>query len=905
PVFFCFPETLLAISGRLYGRSTNNQVNVSVNGISLNTYSFPGAITNPPPFEFEITRAVPLADSNIIEFTLEGNWQQEIYLDYINCRYRKRLKFYRQNRELTFYSPGGNYKFIIVGEFNKPLIFDITDYNSPKIITDFYYRNDTLKFEIQVADTSYFYITDEIKARRVLKIERREISSIPEYANAHYYIVTPDELYNSALIIESYRKNNLPGIANATVKAVPLSRIFDNFSFGIEEPGAIKRLFKKYRPYYGLLLGDGTYDYRNILGLLNFPQLFSYETGYDIDYQVYSANAIALDAWYADFDGNGGTPDMALGRITARSSAEVRQFYNKLIAYENLNVGDWNRRIILLSDDEWKTQGIVDEFRFEHVINNENLEFSLLNTTNGRFRFYEPIKIYLTEYPFSESRDKRKAREAFLDAVNRGASLLVFFGHGAGFQLCHEQVLHISHIPLINNCHRNFIGFFGSCGVGRFEDTKYESIAEELVRKNDGAIVTVASSKATYSSVNYALAINFFRNLINVVDSAIGVTFLRAWLYDSTYHLFGDPTTHPAIPNAFFSINVKDTFKPGERIYGKMASNNTNLTYITSTTSRWRRFYQSEVGSIYYNLLGYEIFRGVVPKQSLTDTLAFYFVVPIGLPRGIRYDVLNGAGYYTEIPLSSQVNGITYSQQDRTIICYLKDSIVFDTIMNISNSDRVGPMIEFLTEERFLKNYDTLNQNFILTVNLTDSSGILIAPIPGYNLRLVITRPSNIIVDEVDLASYFMYEIGKFTSGQIKYPIVLDTGSYKFTFYASDNLCNLSVDSVILNIARYPKLQILAPLFYLPSNSNNGFFTFELTKSASVNIKIYTLSGKLVKSISGYIGQPGYNQIPWDLKDASKNDISNGVYLYEITAISYDSGHRENAEIVEKMIIFR
>ncbi|MEO0072734.1 MAG: C25 family cysteine peptidase [candidate division WOR-3 bacterium] len=903
PLSLSYPETLITISGRLYGKSTSNRVGVGVNGILLNTFTFSGATTNPPPFDFEVSCSQLLVDSNFVEFILSGNPQQEVFLDYLNCRYKKQLNFTRDTRELTFYSPPGSYNFVIVGKFSKPLIFDITDYHNPKMVTEFQYANDTLQFALNIIDTVYFYITDDAKARRVLKLERRNVTSIPEYANAHYYIVAPDELYNSALIIENYRRNNLSGINNARVKAVPLSKIFDDFTFGIEEPGAIKRLFKKYRPYYGLLLGDGTYDYRNILGLVNFPALLSYEAGYDIDYQVYSANAIALDAWYADFEGNGRTPDMALGRVTARNPGEARQFYNKLVNYENLNVGDWTRKFIFLSDDEWKGQGVVDEFRFEHIVNNENLEFSLLHTTNGRFNYYEPVKIYLTEYPFSESRDKRKAREAFLDAVNKGATLLCFFGHGAGFQLCHEQVLHITHIPLINNGLRNFIGFFGSCGVGRFEDTKYESIAEELVRQNDGAIVTIASSKATYSNVNYALAVNFFRNIINITDSTIGSMFLRTWMYDSTYHFFGDPATRPAIPNKFYTLFAPDTFKSGERVYAQTVITNNNPVYISATTSRWRRTYQSEVGTINYNLNGYDIFRGITRRQCSSDTTTFYFVVPIRLPRKVRYDVLNGAGYYTEIFSSSRISAIGCNQQDRSIDCYLKDSIFFDTIMTATNLDREGPQINFLTEGRILRDCDTITPGSIMTVNLVDSSGILIAPVVGYNLRLNIKKFPHTIIDNIDVSAYFMYDIGDFTRGQIQYPVLLDTGRYVFTVYASDNLCNLSIDSIILNVVPCPKLEVSNALFYmLPSNK--GYFTFELNKPTFIEIRIYSLAGKLVKSFYNNC-HSGYNQILWDLTDINENPVGNGVYLYEISASSFNQGIKESYKTIGKMIIFR
>jgi hypothetical protein len=900
-------ETLLSISGRLYGKSFNNRISLQLNNYPLGTFSFSGAPTNPPPFDFEINISIPLGDNNSITFTLEGDALQEIYLDYLECRYKKNLEFSSDQREITFYSPPGNYNFTVLGTFIKPLILNITDYYNPQMINDFYRNRDTINFGLVLRETCYFYVTDETRARKVLKIERRNVGRTSEYDNAQYYIITHDELYNSALLLEYYRTNNISGIPGARVKTVPLSQIYDNFTFGVEEPGAIKRFFKRYRPYYGLLLGDGTYDYRNILGVLDFPAVPSYEAGLDIDFQVYSANAIALDAWYADFDGNGRTPDMILGRVTVRNSQEVRQFYDKVVNYEcGTSYDPWNKRILLLSDDEWKGQGTPDEFRFEHISNNENLEFSLYNAIPSRFKHYEPVKIYLTEYPFSESRDKRMAREKLIEELNRGVALLCFFGHGAGFQLCHEQVLHLSYIPLITNGRKNFIGFFGSCGVGRFEDTKYESVAEELVRRKDGAIVTVAASKATYSTVNYAMAIGLFRNLINNTDSTIGASFLRIWAYDSTYHFFGDPATIPALPKEFKGLTIiPDTFKSRGVVFGQIPVHNDNPISISISAGKWLRIYQSELGTITYVLSGYEIFRGITRRVTNdTDSAYFNFTVPMGIPRTVRYDVINGGGYYSEIPNSSRISAFLYDFSARSIVSYLKDSIPFDT-NPVPNYDSVGPKIKFFRDNDLLDNFDSIPQSCIISIYLEDSSGILLVPVPGYTLRLTVSKSSNVLVDDIDATFYFAYDLGKFNQGRIRYFLQLDTGQYIIAVRAADNLCNLSVDSIIVNVLGFSQLQISNALFYTSPRSNDCYFTFELSHPADVRLRIYSLSGRLVYTSDDQFCHEGYNQIYWNRISTNNYLVGNGVYLYKIHAISYINGKKEERSFIDKFILYK
>lgn len=898
------PESLINLKGRMYACSVSNWLKITINNLQLDSFTFPGYYTNPPPFNFEINKRIPLLESNILSFQLYNFPGQDVYLDFLDCRYLQKLIFPFNRNYLSFYSLPGNYDYVINNTPSKLLIFDVTDYYKPKLITNYYKNRDTIIFGVSSTETTYYYLTDETKIRKVISIEQRVPNQSHTYANQDYYIITPDEFYESALLLENYRRNNIIGLNQARVKAIKISQIYDDYTFGIEEPGAIKRLFKKNRPYYGLLLGDGTYDYRNILNLSNFPTIPPFETGYDIDYQVYSTGAIALDAWYADFDGYGASPDMALGRVTARSNSDVRNFYNKIIAYESHhNIGMWNKRFLFLSDDEWKGQGTPDEFGFEHISNNENLENFLINTTNNRFSHFEQVKIYLTEYPFTETRDKRKARETLLSELSKGIALWCFFGHGAGFQLCHEQTLHINHIPLVNTNKRNFIAFYGSCGVGRFEDTKYESIAEELVRKFDAGIATIAASKATYSGINYYFANLFFNYLIMNPDSTIGRGFLRGWFVDSSYHLFGDPATKPMLPNRFENIMIlPDTFQAGKVINTLGGSFGQDKYSASAYVNKWRRLYTSQIGTITYNLNGYEVFRGI--GNSVNDSIKFSFVIPTGLPRRARYDILNGGGNYVEIENSSSVNVIAYSSSDRNCYSYVKPSIYFDTL-EFYGSDNEGPVITFYNNRQRINNYDKVPKQFNLSGIFFDSSGIFLSPIIGYNPRLIIKKMPNRVIEDIDVSNYFSYDIGNYYQGRITYPVTLDTGNCLITFRIADNYRNISIESVAVFVEPFQSLQITNVLFYSNPNAIGGFFTFEVSKPALIDIKIYSINGRLIKSFNNIISNYGYNQIVWDGYDDYGRIPANGVYLYKINAQTTDISKMEKNSVIEKFVIFK
>jgi len=83
----------------------------------------------------------------------------------------------------------------------------------------------------------------------------------------------------------------------------------------------------------------------------------------------------------------------------------------------------------------------------------------------------------------------------------------------------------------------------------------------------------------------------------------------------------------------------------------------------------------------------------------------------------------------------------------------------------------------------------------------------------------------------------------------------------------------------------------------------NTTFTYVLANNspAEVQIKIYTLAGRLIKAIEPAPGEPGYNQVPWSGRDENNDAIANGVYFYKIIAKSGDN----SAERIDKLVIMR
>jgi len=92
-------------------------------------------------------------------------------------------------------------------------------------------------------------------------------------------------------------------------------------------------------------------------------------------------------------------------------------------------------------------------------------------------------------------------------------------------------------------------------------------------------------------------------------------------------------------------------------------------------------------------------------------------------------------------------------------------------------------------------------------------------------------------------------------------------------------------------------------MVYCYPNPTRGstFFTFQLPVPAEVTIRIFTVSGRSIRTIRATGLAPGYRQIYWDGRDEAGDDLANGVYLYKITM---DAGGRQESRF-SKIVIMR
>ncbi|MCX6841768.1 MAG: C25 family cysteine peptidase, partial [candidate division WOR-3 bacterium] len=783
-------DTIYSITGRFYGRSDKDgvryQARLSLNQTLLDSLSIAAGPTIQAAANFTLDSIPPETGArpgktDTLWVGLYGDQAMDVFLDFVEVRYAEKLSVTKAEPQLEFaVRDSGTAEFGIEGATGDVLLLDVTDPYGPVRITDTDVSG--TRRNLRLTSTGFSRLRCALSSRLLApkEVVRRSPGGLRNPANgADYVIVCPDEFYSAAALFARYRDGNVAGLPNARVRVVKLSEVYDDYAFGIEEPGAIKRFLQAKRPAYVLLAGDGTYDYRNILNLRTGPVLPPYELGYDIDPEVYSYAAKGLDAWYADLDGEGGTPDLILGRVTVRSAIEMRMFLDKVRRYETQPLGYWAKRYLLLADDDIEgSPDRGDQLWPGHVRGCED-------RARAAAGLLDPVKVYLNEYPLTATNLKAEASAELIRQLNSGALLWCFFGHGAGFQLCHEQALHITNtVPSVNNGTRSPFAFYGSCGVGRFEDTRYEAIAEELVRRDGGTIAGVGASKATHPGNNEVLARIMFSRLMDKPGDPIGPAFFDAYTHsDFTYHLFGDPATVLRMPRHGAVPEVRpDTFYPGGRneFEALDTADREGLYEVSAREAIWQRWYHSEWGSVTYDLPGYEIQRAAGSFDS-SRILGSFIVPRIQYPE--TTDVPNGR--YVRVPGSGHVSLLS---SDGSIgLSSERDSVWLDTAYE--SSDHQPPDLSLYADGVKLVPGDTTRvpRSFNLVGRLSDASGIFLVPNMDPSIQDVVLS-LKMGGTATPLASYFHYDNNSTVSGQFTYPIALQNELDSVTVVASDNM---------------------------------------------------------------------------------------------------------------------
>ena len=223
---------------------------------------------------------------------------------------------------------------------------------------------------------------------------------------------------------------------------------------------------------------------------------------------------------------------------------------------------------------------------------------------------------------------------------------------------------------------------------------------------------------------------------------------------------------------------------------------------------------------------------------------------------------------------------------------------------NSTDGDNKGPEIKAYLNDELFANGGIANQNPVLIVKLTDSSGIntvgtgighdIVATIDNDNRKFFI------------LNDFYQGNQNSYQQGLVRFQLPeLEAGFHSLTIKAWDVLNNSNSASLEFMVAKDEELQLSHVLNYPNPFTSSTIFGFEHNKpgqSLQVSIQIMTITGRTVKTLSRIITTDGNrsSEIQWDGKDDYGNKLGRGIYLYKLRVIGQG---KKKKEVVEKLVI--
>ncbi len=435
-------------------------------------------------FNYSIPTSFLREGANTIKFRATGPTGDFSFFDTISITFNR--KYVADQNKVDFYTQ--NYRVAKLEGFTSPnvRVFDLTRDANPVLMTNLVFSQNGATFgtDMPAARGRSFYAVEDsaLLAPDSVTSNNPEIVGVPTNA-ANLVIISYKDFMTQAETWAEYRRNQ-----GYTVKVIEVSELFDEFNYGALSSDSIKS-FLQYAsenwlvpPQYVLLIGDASWDSRNYenVGFFNFvpPKIVT---------TVYSETA--SDEALADFN-NDGLTELAIGRVPARTVADVNTVFNKTV--------NWETSLGPTSLD----RGALFAYDFPQGYDFGGMSTRLRNQLPGTM---PSTFVY---------RGETDANNNLIAAMNTGKFVVNYSGHGtAGSWGGNPLFFNVFSVPTTAD-HNPSIYTMLTCLNGFYHWLYFPSISEVLVNApNKGAVAAWASSGLTLPNIQEEMATRFYSKL--------------------------------------------------------------------------------------------------------------------------------------------------------------------------------------------------------------------------------------------------------------------------------------------------------------------------------------------------------------------------------------------------------
>ncbi|PWJ39371.1 type IX secretion system sortase PorU [Sediminitomix flava] len=892
----------------------------SIDGSEVDTVSVAGTTPNKYYRQGYIVGKTMQAEGNYGEtFTIGVNYNRPTssakgYLDYLSINTKRELKLYDNyvhfrsitslNEEQVIYRIQGL-------EGNNAQIWDISNPLEPKSIpfsssrfSDF--PNGSLKEYIAFSGSSFPSPAFENKVVQ----QNIHGSSVPDFI-----ILTHPNFLSEANRLADFRRMN----DQLDVLVVTTEQVYNEFSSGRQDVTAIRDLVRYFylqdqsKLKYLLLVGDGTYDFKNTLKESTFVPVYeSRETLYPVNSFCSDDYFGMMDEhegyWAETLDGEVDLDDMEIGvgRLPVSTLEETEAIVSKIIYYETQEslAGNWKKNILFVADD------------VDGNLHQEDAD-KLGVLTDSHFPHIDAKRLMLDDFEKTPtpSGSESKEAEAFLyRQIHDGVLIVNYNGHGNVAGWSAKRILTSSHIDTWTNLDRLPLMVTATCDFGRFDDPYVFSGAEKAILKSDGgAIALLTTTRPVFQISNYEINEVFIENVFELEKSGemarLGDVMRKTkneGIYSDNnrnFSLLGDPTLRLRFPKKQIQLtSINENSVSGENIVGalervvlegqvqvadaEVIRTDFNGELLLSVFSRKERQTKGIDSPVYpYETMDNVLFRGWV---SVVDgEFEASFVVPKDI-------------YYSEENLKISMYATTTGDQLEEVSGTFTDLKLGGTAQEPVIDDESPSIALFMEDDSFVEG-SVVGSDSYMFAELEDNIGFNTSLIGvGHEMLLTLDDDSSWVVND-----YFEASLDQPNKGTILFPLkglekgvhtlklkVWDVGNNSaestITFRVADNS-----EFVVENFKSYPN-----PISFSFQNPKLTFNHNQAGEDILVNVKILKMSGEVASKFETEISNAAaiVENLEWE-----SQKLRPGVYI--LVANLMVKGTELNSQKVFKIIV--
>lgn len=824
-------------------------------------------------------------------------------------------------RDAGSVGPGKISRFVLNNAGQTTEIFDISDIHNIKKV-DAVYADGKLTFQLNTDSLHEFVALDNkgtfpspfSSAEDVQPVMNQNLHGLSQ---PDLIVVTPSVFLDQANQLAGIHRNK----DNLKVVVATTEQIYNEFSSGSPDIAALRNFVKMFydragsvdlQPKYLLLYGDGSYDNKNNLKLSdnhNFIPTYQSENSFS------ESGTYTSDDYFGLLDDNEdmstGLLDVGIGRIPVSSSSDT-SMVGKINRYiSSKTEGDWRNVVSFVADDE--DAGLHAE--------QADLLSAEVKSANPDYNIQ---KIYLDAYQqVSSSVGQRypQVNKAINEQVDKGTLIMNYTGHGGIYGWAQEQVLTDADIDSWTNSGKLPLFVTATCEFSKFDYLKETTAGERvLLQPNGGAIGLLTTTRVVYSGQNFTLNQNFYRyifdhdsqghklrlgDIIRLTKNASGTDY-----NNRKFTLLGDPALELAYPankvkiitdslNGRIIGQNSDTLKALEKVRisghienqsGAFQNDYSGMLFPTvfdKSKSMTTLMNDDDSKKINFDLQNSVLYHG---KASIHQgKFSFTFIIP----KDIDYSYGKGKiSYYAENS-ESDASG----SYNNALVGGYSPSVV---------ADSTGPDIRlYLNNEHFVFGGIT-DEHPVLLAKFSDKNGInTVGNGIGHDITCILDKNSS---KSFVLNNYYESDTDSYQKGSIRYPLEsLSEGNHNIKLKAWDTDNNSNEAYTEFVVSKSAKLVLNHVLNYPNPFTTHTSFYFEHNRpntNLDVLIQVFTVSGKLVKTIETNINTDGFRAGPidWDGLDDFGDKIGRGVYIFRV---KLRSNMNETVEKFEKLVILR